>query len=194
MEDYIITQYGQLNDKQKREAVEIFMEGFGHMMTFSKDQNATKALFLEALNPVYFYAYIEKETVLGIMGIGTNKIRPVKFHEDLCKKLFGKIKGKIISMQMNAIFQSKTVTEDADLYIDTLAVAKQARGKGIGTKLIQYAFALPEYKNYYIEVLSKNENAKKLYEKLGFIQYKKSKIYITSLKGWGYPIKMKRSI
>lgn len=194
MENYTITQYGQLDDKQKLEAVKIFIDGFGHMMNFTKDKNLMEVLFLEALNPLYFFAYVENETVLGIIGIGTNKIRPIKFKEGLCQNLFGKVKGKILCRQMNAIFQSKSVTDDTDLYIDVLATSKQARCKGIGTKLIQYSFQIPDYKTYYIEVLSKNTNAKRLYEKIGFEEYKKSKFSIASIMGFGYPIKMKKVV
>ena len=45
MQTYQITEYGTLNEEQKLQAVDIFLEGFGHMMTFSKDKNTLRKLF-----------------------------------------------------------------------------------------------------------------------------------------------------
>lgn len=192
MEKYKIIEYGELSDKQKQEAVEVFIEGFGHLMTFSKDKATLKALFLSTLNPSYVLAYVEDEAVLGIMGIATNRVRPIKFDMDLCVKLFGKLKGSILCKQMNAIFQSQAVKGDTDLYIDILATAKTARNKGVATKLLNYSFDLPNYQIYYIEVFSKNVNAKRLYEQIGFTAYKENRFSLFSVRGFGYPIKMKK--
>ena len=189
-----IIQYGQLNENQKLEVVEIFVDGFGHLMSFSKDREVLKQLFLQALNPLYIYALVEKEKVLGMLGVGTNKIRPIKLEINLCKDLFGNFRGALICKQMNAIFQSQAVKDDTDLYIDVLATSKQFRGKGVATRLLQYSFDLQGYKNYYIEVLSKNMNAKTLYEKIGFVEYKKTRFSPIALMGFGYPIKMKKAV
>lgn len=187
-----ITQYGQLSEAQKIETVEIFIEGFKHLMKFTNDREVLKALFLPSFNPLYTYVLLEREQVRGILGIGTNKIRPIKFEKDICKELFGNFKGSILCSQMNAIFQSKAVKEDTDLYIDMLAIAEEARGKGVATTLLQYSFDLKGYKNYYIEVMSKNTNAKRLYEKVGFKEYKRAIFSPLALSGYGYPIKMKK--
>lgn len=192
MQEYKIIEYGTLNKHQKEQAIEIFIEGFGHMMTFSKDKNVLKKLFLSTFNSNLFMCYVENEKVLGIMGIATNKVRPVKFEQEVCKELFGKIKGNILCKQMNAIFQKPVVNGDRELYIDVLATASDARGKGVATILLNYAFDLKEYDDYSIEVFSKNETAIRLYKKVGFISYKKEKFTPMAFMGAGYPILMKK--
>ncbi|MDO5521992.1 MAG: GNAT family N-acetyltransferase [bacterium] len=187
-----IIQYGKLSREQKYEVVDIFLEGFGHFMTFTKDRNALRTLFFRALNPVYTYAMVENEVVIGILGIGTNKVRPIKFDLELCIELFGGMKGKIMCKQLNGIFQSPVVKNDRDLYIDVLATAKPFRGKGVATRLLEHSFNLQGYTDYYIEVMSKNKNAKRLYEKKGFVEYKKKRVSPLALKGYGYPILMKK--
>lgn len=92
---------------------------------------------------------------------------------------------------MNSIFQSQVVKGDTDLYIDVLATLQQARGRGVATRLLQYSFDLPGYENYYIDVLSKNVNAKRLYEKMDFLEYNKVRFSFVAVMGYGYPIKMK---
>ncbi len=55
-----------------------------------------------------------------------------------------------------------------------LFVSAEERGKGIGTKLIQYGI-----KEYYINEVSVNEqnpNARRFYEKNGFQVYKRTEI------------------
>ncbi len=61
------------------------------------------------------------------------------------------------------------------LYLDSLHVSQKARGKGIGTKLIQNVFQYAinkKYHNISICIVKGNENAKKLYTKLGAVHYK----------------------
>ena len=192
MDQHKILNYGSLTDLQKEQLIEIFIDGFGHLLTFSKDKEQLKELYKNAFNPDYTLAYIEDGSVLGMIGIATNVMRPLKLLQEDCIKCFGKFKGNMVCKQMNSISQGQVIKGDKDLYIDILATSKSARNKGIATKLLKYCFELPEYNSYYIEVLSKNSNAKKLYEKMGFIQYKKELFSPISLIGYGYPIKMKR--
>lgn len=194
MQEYRIVRYGSLNTEQKEQAVEIFIEGFGHMMTFSKDKDVLKALFQKGFHESLLLCYVEEEKVLGIMGIATNKVRPLKFDHDVCVSLFGKMKGKILCKQMNAIFQTAVVKGECELYIDILATASNARGKGVATKLLSYAFSLQEYKIYYIEAFSKNETAARLYQKTGFSVYREKKFSTMIFLGSGYPILMKKNI
>lgn len=194
MNQYEIIEYGQLSNRQKDEAIEIFIEGFGHMMTFSKDKEELKNLFSNAFHPSFVSACVEKDTVLGIMGIATNNLRPIQLKLDQCIRIYGKFKGKLIYKQMNRIFQSQVVKRSTDLYIDVLATTMNARGKGVATKLLEYAFSLPQYEECYIEVLSRNLNAKRLYEKCGFIEYKKKYFSFARIMGQGYPIKLRRDL
>lgn len=167
---------------------------FGHLMTFSKDKQELKSLFSNAFHPSFVSACVEKDTVLGIMGIATSNLRPIQLKLDQCIRIYGKFKGNLIYKQINRIFQSQVVKRSTDLYIDVLATTMNARGKGVASKLLEYAFSLPQYEACYIEVLSKNHNAKRLYEKCGFIVYKKKPLSFAILMGQGYPIRLKRDL
>lgn len=187
-----ICQYVDLSTEQKYAVADIFIEGFGHFMKFTKDREVLKTLIYHAINPNWTYVLVEEEQVLGFTALATNKIRPIKFDQEVCVELFGRLKGNLLCKEINAIFQSKVVKEDTDLYIDVLATAEQCRGKGVATRLLEYSFSLPGYTNYYIEVMSKNTIAKSLYNKIGFVDYKKSRFSPVAFKGFGYPIKMKK--
>ena len=168
MMEYKIVEYGFLNEFQKNQAVELFIEGFGHFMTFSKDEDLKRKLFLEIFHPSLFKCYVEDEKVLGLMGIATNEVRPLNFDYDLCIKYFGKFKGAILSKQMNLIFQKPVAKSKDELYIDILVTGSVARRKGVGTALLNHAFEIPEYTVWSVEAFSNNQAAIRLYEKKWF--------------------------
>ena len=188
-----IVEYGCLNELQKNQAVELFIEGFGHFMTFSKDEDLKRKLFFEMFHPALFLCYVEDEKVLGLMGIATNKIRPLNFTYDLCIKYFGKIKGAILSKQMNAIFQTPVVKTKSELYIDILVTGSEARRKGVGTALLNHAFEMEGYTVWSVEAFSNNQAAISLYEKNGFRIEQRKKRSLMRFLGAGYPIRLRKS-
>ena len=189
-----ILNYGKLTDVQKAEAVDLFLEGFGHFMTFSKDEAAKKKLFIEIFDPELFICYLEEDNVLGLMGLGNNKKGPIDFKKENCQKYFGKLKGSLISKQMNAMFQKPAVSSDRELYLDTLVTASSARKKGIGTALINEACLFGDYESVVVEVFSDNENAIKFSEKNGFVTVKENKGSVMRFLGSGYPITMSKTL
>lgn len=193
MMKFKIVEYGCLNELQKNQAVELFIEGFGHFMTFSKDEDLKRKLFFEMFHPTLFLCYVEDEKVLGLMGIATNKIRPLNFDYDLCIKYFGKIKGAILSKQMNAIFQSPVVKTKSELYIDILVTGSEARRKGVGTALLNHAFEMEGYTVWSVEAFSNNQAAISLYEKNGFRIEQRKKRSLMRFLGAGYPIRLRKS-
>ena len=189
-----ILEFGELSLTQKEEAVELFMDGFGQFMTFSKDKELKNELFIQIFDPKLFLCYLEDNKVLGLMGLGTNKVRPINFKKEVCQELFGKCKGAIISKQMNATFQKIVVKGDKELYLDTLVTHPSYRSKGIGSILVNEACSLKEYNSIIVEVFSKNTKAISFYEKNGFVITKEHKFSMMRLLGSGYPITMTKHI
>ena len=72
---YEIIDYGSLDDDQQKKAVELFMEGFGSMMTFSKDGALIRNLLVEIFDTELFKCYVEDGKVLGLIGVATNVVR-----------------------------------------------------------------------------------------------------------------------
>ena len=189
-----ILEFGELSLTQKEEAVELFMDGFGQFMTFSKDEELKKELFIQIFDAKLFLCYLEDNKVLGLMGLGTNKVRPINFKKEICQELFGKCKGAIISKQMNATFQKIVVKGDKELYLDTLVTHPSYRSKGVGSILVNKACSLKEYDSIIVEVFSKNTKAISFYEKNGFAITKEHKFSMMRLLGSGYPITMTKHI
>ena len=185
-----IIEFGELNDLQKLQTVELFLNGFGRFMTFSKNEDKKKALFLEIFDPKLFLCYLEENKVLGLIGLGNNKVRPINFKKEICQKHFGKFKGAIISKQMNGIFQKPAVKLDSELYIDTIVVDINHRKKGIGTILLNKASTYGDYNTLVLEVFSKNQTAINFYKSNGFTIRKQKRMSLMAIFGSGHPIVM----
>ena len=95
--------------------------------------------------------------------------------------------------QMNGVFQKPVVKFADELYIDVLVTSGEARRKGVGSALLNYAFALNGYNTFYVHVFSKNMPAIKLYEKNGFLVEKREKFSLMRFMGNGYPVKMRKT-
>ncbi|MDD3919991.1 MAG: GNAT family N-acetyltransferase [Eubacteriales bacterium] len=190
MQTVEILPYGALTQEQKDAFPDIFIDGFGHLMNFTKSRAEQQTLFSDVYSDELFFAYVEDGAVLGILGIANNKERPVHVKKEPFVTLYGK-KGELIYQQINDIFQSKVVRNDKEMYIDVLATDKNARGRGVATKLLQYAFAMDGYQEYTIEVFSRNKAARSLYKKIGFQEIKKKWYSPIITLGYGYPILMK---
>ena len=189
---YEIMEYARLSIAQKNQAVDLFMEGFGHMMTFSKDEKLKKELMLEIFHPTLFRCYVENGKVLGLLGIATDEIRPIDFRQDTCVRLFGRLKGAMISKQMNAIFQKPVVSFRDELYIDVLVTGSEARRKGVASALLNDVLAKKRCSVCYLHVFSNNQPALSFYRKHGFTVDREEKTSLMRFLGSGYPIRMKK--
>ncbi|MDZ5252714.1 GNAT family N-acetyltransferase [Clostridium sp. LIBA-8841] len=195
MKNFSIVKLSELDEEYKREATGLFAEGFHKMFSFTKDREVLNELFFYSLDFSMIYITLEKDKVVGLLGSGTNEKRAVSLNKEVFKKLLGNGKGTIVYKQMKSIMEKPAVKGDSDLYIDYLVTDKKYRGKGIATALINFVCNDERiFEECYIEVLSKNINAKNLYEKIGFKEYKRVYNPITLLQGLGYLIEMKMKI
>lgn len=195
MKVFKITCLDKLSDEYKKQAVNIFVDGFIDVLTFAKSRDELIKLFENSLVYKFVYVAICDDKIVGVMGVANNKSRAIKFQNNKFIEMYGKVKGSVLKKQLEIMMEKIPVKEDTDLYIDYLTTVKDYRGQGIGTKLLGYACDYIEgYEQCYIEVLSRNLNAKRLYENIGFTLYKKSYNPFIMLGGNGYPIMLKKSI
>jgi ribosomal protein S18 acetylase RimI-like enzyme len=190
MNNINIVKLSELDTEYKEMAVHLFVDSFYNMYTsLSKDKNVLYELFLYSLDFSLVYVALYDNNLTGFMGIANNKKRTMHFDRLKCIDLFGRVKGIIIYKQLGFLLEKPNVKNDNEICIDYLATDSKYRGKGIATKLIEYACNEIGYDECYLEVLTKNITAKRLYEHTGFKEYKK-----TYSIGLGYISKMKRQV
>lgn len=194
MNDITIVNLADLNDEYKEKSIELFIDGFGHIFSFIKDKNILKELLLTSMDFSMVYVALYENIVVGFIGVSNNKIRPISFEIEKFKQLFGSFLGSIIQKPLSAVMEKPAVYGDKDLYIDYLTTDKKYRRKRIGTKLIEFVCEELIYDECYIEVLSKNTGARRLYEHLGFEEFKIEYNPSTIIRGLGYLIKLNKRI
>ncbi|MEV0109755.1 GNAT family N-acetyltransferase [Nocardia sp. NPDC050799] len=76
--------------------------------------------------------------------------------------------------------------------LEFVAAATQYKGQGVATALLQHLLALPQYREYLLDGISDiNTRALALYERLGFVEYKRRKVRHTRRTGINHYISMK---
>ena len=166
---YKIEKLSNLGKEESKEVSKIFIQGFGHMFKgFSKDEKSMAECFEKSFVKSLFYVALENNKVLGFIAISNNKTRAIKLNREAFYNKFGKLKTFIFCSQIGLIIEKPEVKEESECYIDFLAVNEDYRNKGVATELLNYVHKSENYKDYYIEVLSKNIGAKRLYEKVGY--------------------------
>ncbi|MFK5709607.1 GNAT family N-acetyltransferase [Lysinibacillus sp. FSL K6-4013] len=104
----------------------------------------------------------ENEQILGIL-VYYHGAQAVHMDANLVKWLDAKNAPSIVI--------DREAHED-EAYIDTVCVTPAARGKGIGTLLLQFAEELTKQRGYTklsLNVETQKEDARRLYERLGFV-------------------------
>lgn len=104
----------------------------------------------------------EDEQILGIL---------VYYYGAHAIEMDAKLVQWLATKNAPSIVIDREAHED-EAYIDTVCVAPAARGKGIGTLLLQFAEELTKQRGYTklsLNVEIEKEDARRLYERLGFV-------------------------
>ncbi len=135
---------------------------------------------------------IYKSKIIGGVGMTFRKKRFRHFQWKVLKEEFG-----FVGALWRSIVQKFSVDhlKDTELYIGSIAVAENYRGKGVGTQLLNAVndFAKKnEFEAIILDVVDTNPRAFELYKRYGFEIIKKRKFgFITRSAGFSFTYKMK---
>ncbi|MCL1906273.1 MAG: GNAT family N-acetyltransferase [Clostridiales bacterium] len=187
-----IKKLAELDEKQLDKAIYIFIDGFYNVMSsISKDKEALHMLFKKSFDFDMTYAYLQNGEAVGFLGLGDHQKRPIKLNVEIFMEIMGGFAGKVSYKAMSAAMEKPNVSSSEEIYIDYIAVAPELRGKGIGTKFLEYIRGTLGYKIIELEVFSKNPRAIKLYEREGFKVKKVKTDFMMILQGQGRRILMR---
>ena len=174
--------------KFKRSAAELFLEAFSDkFIPILGRKDKAKRLIEFSIEPGNCFYAEEDGKLLGLLAFQTIEGSFLNPSLKVLIPIYGFLISifKVFNLSM---LQHKIKT--CELYIEAIAVTDFARGKGIGTKLIETMteFAMNnEYNCLTLQVIDTNPLAKELYEKLGFSVIKNSKIWpVNKLIGWPF--------
>jgi ribosomal protein S18 acetylase RimI-like enzyme len=154
----------------------IFADGFTQWLGFfSKDRNKIAKAFAHifVLNQFYLAMYGDKVAAMAACTDGTEL--SVRLNTKQLIKYLGYYKGILAGLILKREFQVpfKNLAGDK-CSIEFVGTALEFRGQGAASQVITYILENKSYKEYLIEeVADTNIPAMKLYEKLGFKEYKR---------------------
>ncbi len=150
------------------------------------------SLLQDCLNPEYAIVAIKNNDLVGIAGFHTKKgslTRGITFRDLISRS--GILKS-VWAALVFSLYERKL--KPGELLMDGIAVQKEFRGKGIGSKLLDKIVKYAQenkYEKIRLDVIDTNPEARKLYERKGFEAVKTNKFpFLKLLLGFGSSISM----
>ena len=180
-----------LAETQASQAFDMFAEGFYFIFSpISKDKAKLRELFLASFDRGMAYVCLIDGRPVGFLACGTHERQPVNMGREACLRVLGRVKGTLVHRFAAPILAKPHTDDPGEGYLDYLTTDPAYRGRGIGTAMFRHVCENLPYERYTFEVLSKNENAIRLYTKLGMRQVRVKNDPVASLVGHGKPIIM----
>ncbi|MNM77034.1 Acetyltransferase (GNAT) family protein [compost metagenome] len=174
MGDIVISNLAELGDDEARQATGIFVEGFYDMLRFFSADPVRLAKALEhALVKEQIYVAMEGEKVLGIFAYSVGQKRPFRFNLTVLRHTLGWIKGGLFYHFVRQELGKPLDLADRQCYFEAVATAKEARGRGVASLLNNELISRLGYEDYILEVVDTNIAAIRLYEKLGYTEFRR---------------------
>lgn len=176
---FIILRADNTNLDVRMQMSEIFAEGFTQWLGyFSKDKNIIAKAFAHMFVLEQFYVAIVNDKVAGMLACTDGKTLSVRLNKKELRNHLGFYKGSIAGLFLKKEFEVlyENISPNTGS-IEFVGTAYEFRGQGVASHLIRYVLENTPYNNYVIEeVADTNTPALKLYEKLGFEEYKRKDI------------------
>lgn len=188
-----IRRASELGENTRKKISEIFVDGFGKELTFfSKDsKQLARALEHMFVLDVFYVAIIDGE-IAGITACTNGRMTSTVSNKKELIKHLGFLKGTIASYIFKREFEKLPIeVGDRMASVEFVATASKYRGKGVATAIMNHIFTLPQYDEYVLEVADTNTNAVKLYEKLGYKEFRRIKPKHSKISGINYLVYMK---
>lgn len=169
-------------------AAQLYEQAFGPKMKVAISARTHRlAIFNAAMNGDYAVCAIDNNVLVGLAGFHTSSgsLTGGVGANYLVKKL-GYVKG-LRAIVVLMFYERKL--KDNELLMDGISVDGNFRGQGIGTQLLKLVIDYAQNNNYRsvrLDVIDINNNAKRLYENIGFKVTKTEKFeFLRSLFGFG---------
>jgi len=185
-----------INESQKDEILEIIYNAFkkkiSNLELKPKSKEQGIRIIRKSANYDQGLYLIYKSKIIGGVGMNFRDKRFYYFVWKVLKEEFG-----FFGALWRSIVQKFSVDKlkDTDLYIGSIAVAEDYRGKGFGTLLLNAVndFARKNgFETIILDVVDTNPRAYELYKRFGFKIIKKRKFgFITRSAGFYFTYKMK---
>jgi len=168
----VIRNLAELDEGQRRQAVEIFAASFYEPLAFLSSEIEKIADTLEhAFIHNHFCAGLLEGNVVGIVACSTREERSHRFNRMELVRHLGPLRGTLAYMQLRKVYEKPLQLQPHQCCIEWVATDSAYRGKGISRRIQQYLLEELPYEEFVLQVMNTNYSAIRLYEKLGFTIY-----------------------
>ncbi len=186
-------------EKDRSLVARLYAEAFQRKFVDLIGEEEVVAQLLEkGLNPNYGLICYDQGQVVGLAGFHVRKKSFVNLRLSHFVEQFGFLKGIWKGLLSGIIFYRKPAPK-RDLLMNGIAVDENFRGKGIGKQLFDALFSWAkshDYEAIHLDVIDENPRAKKLYQKLNFVEISHEKFppFIERLIGASGLTHMRKSL
>ncbi|MEH7379171.1 N-acetyltransferase [Bacillus sp. JJ1533] len=159
----------------RKQMSEIFAEGFTQWLVFfSKDKHIIAKAFAHMFILDQFYVAIADGEIAGVAACTDGK-RSVKLNKKELRKHLGFIKGSMAGIFLKKEFEAPHENFPLNTgSIEFVGTSPKFRGQGVASQIIQHIIENTQFQDYVIEeVADTNTPAMRLYEKMGFEEYRR---------------------
>ncbi|XOJ01676.1 GNAT family N-acetyltransferase [Paenibacillus polymyxa] len=163
----------------RNQMAEIFADGFSQWLTyFSKDRDVTAKAFAHMFVLDQFYVALAGDRVAAFGACTDCQSFSLELQSALLRRHLGWFKGSMAALILKREFQKPFVDPPAETgSVEFIGTALSFRGQGAASAVIKHMLVHLPYRNYLIEeVADTNVPAIRLYEKLGFTEYKRKSL------------------
>jgi GNAT superfamily N-acetyltransferase len=157
-------------EQHRHRAAEIYYEAFCRKLSpLIGSARHGIAIIARALQPDLALVAMSRDEIVGLAGLAYGGRRFLNWQRADFTREFGWLRG---SIKMLATRFDHQPDRKGELLLDAIAVAGTARGNGIGTLLLEAVFTFARENGFgavRLEVVDTNPDARRLYERLGFI-------------------------
>lgn len=183
-----------LGEDFRRPIAAVFADAFGPDFSyFAKSTSQLTDTFEHMLVLDLFYVALIGGAPAGITACTDGRQQCVRPDRAQLRRHLGVINGTIADFFFRREFGG-TVAEagGTTASLEFVGTATAHQGKGVATALLTHLLSLPRYDEYLlVDISDINTTALTLYEKLGFVEYKRRKVRHTKRTGINHYISMK---
>ena len=157
----------------------IFVEGFyDHgLKHFSKDKATLAKAMAHIFDLSRFYLAMADGQIAAMIGCTDKKPPPIKLNKTILVKELGLLRGQIAYRGLTKYIINHPYPFELSPQtgsIEFVATAPEHRGKGAAFGLLSHIMQTLPYTAYVLEVIDHNTPAIRLYQKLGFAEFKRT--------------------
>ena len=181
-------------ESDRRAVTEVFVDAFGPDFAYFSDDPRTLADAFEHMLvlDVFHLALLDGEPA-GIAACTDGRRPSAVPRGKHLRRHLGLVKGTIGAVALGREFSGGVPgATDGTASIEFVGTATRFQGRGVASALLTHLLARPGYREFVLEAVSDiNTPALKLYEKLGFTEYKRVRVRHTRLSGINHYISLK---